>query len=447
MDERHVVTCFLRNEGAVLLLRRSDAVGSYPGRWGGVAGHVADDEGRDRDPETAALAEVAEETGLAAAVTLVRAGEPFPVEDADHGTRWAVHPFLFDCASRAVETNEETTETAWVYPPEILRRETVPRLWTSYDRVRPRLATIRADTTHGAAWLSLRSLEVLRDEAALAATARRDEFETAERDGDDWPSLARLAGALLSARPSMVVLENRINRAMAAAVDAARPKALEDAATAAIEAAVAADGAAAVTAAARLPDRVATLSRSGTVAAAIRTASPEAVLVAESRPGGEGVAVAESLAEVAKVTLTTDAALAFELAEWAAEAVVVGADRILPDGRVVNKVGTRAAALAAASERRPCLVVAATDKVAPADEYDLEPRAGTELYDGEAAVEVANPTFDVTPADAVTAVLTEQGRLSTAEAVTAVLTETGELDDEAVADVAAAHRERARWRS
>jgi len=41
MDERHVVTCFLRNDGELLLLRRSDAVWSYQGLWGGVAGHVS----------------------------------------------------------------------------------------------------------------------------------------------------------------------------------------------------------------------------------------------------------------------------------------------------------------------------------------------------------------------------------------------------------------------
>ena len=40
MDERAVVTVFLRNAGQVLLLRRSEDVGSYSGKWGGVAGHA-----------------------------------------------------------------------------------------------------------------------------------------------------------------------------------------------------------------------------------------------------------------------------------------------------------------------------------------------------------------------------------------------------------------------
>jgi len=241
--------------------------------------------------------------------------------------------------------------------------------------------------------------------------------------------VAVVARELRDARPSMAVLENRVNRVMTAADEERTPAAVERAARGAIEQSVDADSAAARLAADAMGDRVATLSRSGTVAAALRSGDPEAVLVAESRPGGEGVDVAESLAAVADVTLTTDAALPFELDEWGADAVLVGADRVLPDGSVVNKVGTRGAALAAARAGIDCLVVAASDKVAAGNEYDLEHRDPEELYDGDADVRVANPTFDVTPADAVTAVLTEQGRLSTAE----------------VGAVAAAHREWAAW--
>lgn len=427
MDERPVVTCFLRSEGEVLLLRRSDAVGSYSGRWGGVAGHVADDDGRDREPEAAARAEIEEETGLGDAVTLVRRGPSFPVEDGDRGTRWVVNPFLFDCASRDVRVNEETTETAWVHPPEILRRKTVPRLWTSYDRVRPRVETLREDQTHGSAWLSWRALDVLRDEAALAAAGRADDRETAERGGDDWGALAALARTLREARPSMVVVANRIDRPMHAVADRT-PSAVERASTEALSDAVSADGVAAAVAAGHLGDRVATLSRSGTIRTVFDAAAPAAVLVAESRPGREGVSVAEALADDAAVTLTTDTAFGHELAAWDAETLVVGADRVLPDGRVVNKVGTRSAALSAAAAGADCYVVCATDKVAPTVDWEREDRDPAEVYDGDADVDVANPTFDVTPADAVT-----------------VVTERGVLDTGDIETVADAHRERSGW--
>ncbi|MHC3378954.1 NUDIX domain-containing protein [Haloarcula sp. H-GB5] len=427
MEIRPVVTCFLRSEGEVLLLRRSDAVGSYQSQWGGVAGHVADDAGRDRDPETAARTEIDEETGLADAVTLVREGGSFQVEDTDHGVRWRVHPFLFDCEARTVATNEETTETAWVHPPEILTRETVPRLWTSWDRVRPRIATVCEDRTHGSAWLSLRALEVLRDEAALAGAGRSDDLEAAERDGDDWDTLATVAAEIREARPSMVVVANRINRAMTAVTDES-PTAVEQAATETLNHAVTADRVAAAVAAEHVGDRIATLSRSGTVSTVVDAAAPEAVLVAESRPGGEGIGVAETLADRAAVTLTTDAAFGYALEDWTAETLVIGADRVLPDGRVVNKVGTRSAALSAAVADVDCYAVCATDKIAPRATWDRDEREPQEVYDGDADMAVSNPTFDVTPASAVT-VVTERGVLETTD----------------IEEIADAHRDRGEW--
>lgn len=414
MDERGVVTCFLRNDGRVLLLCRSDDVGSYPGRWGTVTGHLAPERGAPPDdPETAARREIREETGLADAVTLVRAGEPFEVEDSDSGIRWRIHPMLFDCARRDVEPNWETAEWEWVHPTAIRQRETVPDLWGSYDRVRPTVETVADDHDHGSAWLSIRALEVLRDEAALAS---------------DDEAVASVARELRSSRPSMTAVGNRINRVMASAVDLS-PAAVERAARETIDGAVRADReAAAVVAEEIRGTRVCTLSRSGTVMAALQQAEPEAVLLPESRPGGEGVGVAESLADDCEVTLTSDAALASQLAAWDAEAVIVGADTVLADGRVVNKVGTRGLALAAVYEGVPCYVVTAADKVSTGTEVEIE-ASPDPLYRGDAPITVANPLFDVTPADLVDGICTEEGV----------------LDTEAVPSVADRHRANQDW--
>ncbi|MFC6726725.1 initiation factor 2B, partial [Halobium palmae] len=45
----HVVTAFLRHRGDVLLVRRSDEVGTYRGKWGGVSGFVERDPDDDLD--------------------------------------------------------------------------------------------------------------------------------------------------------------------------------------------------------------------------------------------------------------------------------------------------------------------------------------------------------------------------------------------------------------
>jgi len=186
-------------------------------------------------------------------------------------------------------------------------------------------------------------------------------------------------------------------------------------------------------------DRVLTLSRSGTVLTALQgveTAdgdewpeSAEHVFVAESRPAREGIDVAETLAESVPVTVHTDAAVGHVLAEESVDAVLVGADTVLPDGRVLNKTGTRTVAAAAAREDVPVLVVTAADKVSAEDAVNREFGPGSDLYDGDAPVSVLNPTFDVTPADLIDGVVTERGTLST----------------DAVRDVAEEHRENADW--
>jgi translation initiation factor 2B subunit (eIF-2B alpha/beta/delta family) len=424
-----VVTCFLRNRGDVLLCRRSDAVGSYPGVWGGVSGHVArsgaNPDAPERDPATAAREEIAEETGLLDACTLVRAGESFDVTDAEHGT-WRVHPFLFDCESRGVATDEETTDWAWVPPTEILRRETVPALWTAYDRVRPTVGTVEADREHGSAYLSVRALELLRDRAAELAVAGD------LPDEDAWRDLATLAEALLAARPGMAALANRVNRAMATA-DERTARAVEERTQAGIEDALDADEEAATTAAEWLSGTVLTHSRSGTVLTALRRADLDAVAVTASEPGGEGVDVAQTLlADGPDVTLVADAAVAHHVGSANVDAVVVGADTVLADGSVVNKVGTRGVALAAAREGVPVYVVAARDKVSQEslETVDLETVDPTDVYDGDADVAVTTALFDVTPPDLVTAVLTEARA----------------LDADGVRRVAEAHERLAGWR-
>jgi len=156
------------------------------------------------------------------------------------------------------------------------------------------------------------------------------------------------------------------------------------------------------------------------------------VFVAESRPAREGIAIAADLAETTDSTVTvhTDAAVAHVLARNDIDQVVVGADTVLPDGGVVNKTGTRTLALAAAHEGIPVSVVAATDKISTRDDVNLESGGRSAVYDGDAAVDVLNPTFDVTPADCVTEVITERGA----------------FEPGAVGDVAAELRELETWR-
>ncbi len=307
----------------------------------------------------------------------------------------------------------------------------------------PTVHSIAADTDHGAATLSVLALEVLSNrgqvlleerEAAdssaspgASASASTNSNPTPSEQAEEWDELTALARRLIEARPSMAVLRNRINRAMAS-VDADRRHAggLLETVTDEIDRAREADETAAANAATHATGTVLTLSRSATVLEALRAGEPDRVFVAESRPAREGIAVAEALAGDLPVTVHTDAAIAHLLSRESIDCLLVGADTVLADGRLVNKTGTRGAALAATHEGIPVYGVAATDKITDR-ELNLEFGSQSAVYDGDAPVDIANPTFDVTPADCLEGLITEQGVLSSA-AIASVARELAEYE-------------------
>lgn len=423
MDDRDVVTCVLRHGTEVLACRRSGDVGTYPGRWGFVSGYA------ESSPAELARREIDEEVGLLEHCSLVRSADPLAVEDDALGIRWHVHPFLFECASTDVEPNEEVAEHEWVQPPAVRRRGTVPRLWETYRAVGPTLETVRRDDDHGSARVSLRALEVLRDRAAEVATTDVDSPGATETGGG-YEDVADCARELRDARSSMGVVATRIDRVMATAEPT--PGSVLERAEAACERAVTADDDAAERGADVVGERVLTLSRSGTVMAALRRADPDAAVVAESRPAREGVEVAEELAAAGiDVSLCVDAAMAHAVEREAVDTVLLGADTVLADGTVLNKTGSRLAALAAAaSDDRAvdCLAVCSRDKIVPGTEPALESGSPDAVYDGDADLRVLNPTFEAVPPALVDGVVTEDGTLST-EAVAAVAAEHEALAD------------------
>ena len=140
------------------------------------------------------------------------------------------------------------------------------------------------------------------------------------------------------------------------------------------------------------------------------------IVIAASRPGGEGAAVADELArEGRSVMLAPDAAIPQVFERELVDVALVGADTVLPSGSVVNKVGTYLAALVAKSCSIPFYVAAASDKVSTTNEPHLEDGTPDDLYAGPAPVEVFCPLFEVTPAKLLSGVITEDGLLAAVE--------------------------------
>jgi translation initiation factor 2B subunit (eIF-2B alpha/beta/delta family) len=153
-----------------------------------------------------------------------------------------------------------------------------------------------------------------------------------------------------------------------------------------------------------------TLTYSSAVIEVLGRLRPRRVVVSESRPLYEGLRTARALAEKGiSLTLITEAQMALFVRE--AEAVVVGADSVQPDGSLVNKVGTHLLALAARAEKVPLYVVTGTLKVAaPSQPKRFAAEEGDRKeVTRQRWLEVRNVYFEVTPAKLVTAYVTEDG--------------------------------------
>jgi S-methyl-5-thioribose-1-phosphate isomerase len=157
----------------------------------------------------------------------------------------------------------------------------------------------------------------------------------------------------------------------------------------------------------------------GVVRAAYDQGAVDLVYVTETRPLLQGARL--TTWELGKLDIpyrvVVDSAAASLIARGRVDAVLVGADRVAGNGDVANKIGTYPLALAAKRSSVPFIVVAPESSLDPAaprgDVIPIEQRAESEVLE-VAGVRVApaearaeNPAFDVTPADLVTAIITE----------------------------------------
>jgi len=123
-----VVTCILEYDGKILLLKRSNLVGTYRGLWGGIAGYIENLE----EPYDTAVKEIQEEVGISLdTLVFVRKGNPIEFSSTSNGRRydWIVYPFLFHIKSKEIVSLDwEHEDYRWIYPSEVKKFNTVPHL-------------------------------------------------------------------------------------------------------------------------------------------------------------------------------------------------------------------------------------------------------------------------------------------------------------------------------
>lgn len=119
------------------------------------------------------------------------------------------------------------------------------------------------------------------------------------------------------------------------------------------------------------------------------------------------------------VTVICDSMAATVMRQGKIQAVIVGADRIAANGDTANKIGTYSVACLARMHGVPFYVAAPSStfdlSLTSGEQIPIEERSPAEITHGFGrqttpdGVEVYNPAFDVTPAEFITAIITERG--------------------------------------
>ncbi len=121
--EKPVVNCVVMKGDMILILKRSDRVGSFQGKWSTVTGYVEEGE----TPVQAAFKEMREEISVSTP-TLLRQGKAVSARKAD--TAWISYPFLFSVEEDTeVKIDWEHTDYKWLSLHELTGFETTPGLW------------------------------------------------------------------------------------------------------------------------------------------------------------------------------------------------------------------------------------------------------------------------------------------------------------------------------
>ena len=159
----------------------------------------------------------------------------------------------------------------------------------------------------------------------------------------------------------------------------------------------------------------------GVIRSAVEQGKKISVIADETRPFLQGARLTswELIQDNIPVTLITDNMSGYLMSKGEINAIIVGTDRVAANGDVANKIGTYMVAVLARRHNIPFYVacpISTIDLNCPNGEaIPIEERAKEEVTGyrdtqwAAKGVSVRNPSFDVTPAELVTAIITEKG--------------------------------------
>lgn len=288
--------------------------------------------------------------------------------------------------------------------------------------IRKSISSLKKDREHGAGWLTLRSLEILREAASL---------DPAESPQKLLSSLTGVAGALISARPAMVSIANYVlyyqEELQSAAATSKSPQRLKKAAFSMADRLIRRQGksaAAAARNAAALVGRrsvVMICSYSSAVCSALELARRGGkdfkVLAVQSRHKkiSYGEMALRRLQESGiSGSIVPDNQIAWQVAR--ADLVLCGADGVSLHGWLINGTPSLELAQTALRKKRPLYAVCETSKI--------DARGLT------AGLPEPEPGFDMVPLEMLSGLVTEKGMMTPEEIYKFTLDDlTGSMSD------------------
>jgi len=159
----------------------------------------------------------------------------------------------------------------------------------------------------------------------------------------------------------------------------------------------------------------------GVIRSAVEQGKKISVIADETRPFLQGARLTswELIQDNIPVTLITDNMSGHLMSKGEINAIIVGTDRVAANGDVANKIGTYMVAVLAKRHNIPFYVACPISTIdmncISGDLIPIEERESIEVTGfrenqwAAKGVKVRNPSFDVTPAELVTALITEKG--------------------------------------
>ena len=354
---KRVVSCFIMTSTQrVAVFHRQSTMPTFPSHWAPCSGSIESGEA----PWETATREIAEETNLQVSASALQAGlyvdVPLPPRKNDLATQRVirVYPFLVNLPTPDFDlelkgTEHDTFKFVTIQELEALQ-PAVPALATAFHHatrglflrhVPETIQAWRQDRENGASTLTVQALQLLQ--------SAKDEAEQVQ-----WAEQMRMM------RPTMVAITNALNRVID---NQATPSLVMQQMKEETDwlvhygCTVVLQKAQQSVKEGSTPFRIATFSRSSTIVAILNQVQKEStdqevpidIVCAESNPGGEGAFMAKDV----NATCIADEELQQRIRQDGIDLVLVGADCLVSDKLVVNKVKTRVLAEVCAEYQVP----------------------------------------------------------------------------------------------